>query len=332
MRKYFLIISLLGFLAFNKQAKAQDFHLSMYDAAPLFLNPAMTGVVEGQWRLHAQYRTQWKAVNFKPYQTALVSFDKPVKNWGFGGQITNYRAGIGNYNVLQGLASIGYTIPLDKKRANIISFGVQGGLSQKSVEHQLHTFDNQYTTTNGGFFDNSLANGESFGGQSFVIPELNVGFLYYYAKQQSKLNPFIGVSAFNLLTPNESWYGVDNKLPMRYYAHAGMRINISETLYLIPKALYQRQNEFNELTVATDIGIFLKKSELYLIGGLIYRANDAAIASIGLKKENYIARVSYDVNLSTLTAASTGRGGFEVSFTYMHQNKDKKTVKICPRL
>ena len=27
-----------------------------------------------------------------------------------------------------------------------------------------------------------------------------------------------------------------------------------------------------------------------------------------------------------------GRGGFEISFTYMHQNKDKKTVKICPRL
>ena len=69
-------------------------------------------------------------------------------------------------------------------------------------------------------------------------------------------------------------------------------------------------------------GVFLKKNELYMIGGLIYRANDAGIASIGLKKENYIARVSYDVNLSTLTAASTGRGGFEVSFTYMHQNQN----------
>lgn len=332
MKRILGAILILFSFGVSKNSQGQDFHLSMYDAAPLFLNPAMTGVVEGQWRLHAQYRTQWRAVNFKPYQTALVSFDKPYKNWGFGGQIANFRAGIGNYNVLQGLASVGYTIPLDKKRANIISFGVQGGLSQKSVEHQLHTFDNQYTTTNGGFFDNSLANGESFGGQSFVIPELNAGFLYYYAKQQSKLNPFFGVSGFNLLTPQESWYEVNNKLPMRFYGHAGIRINLTETIYLIPKVLYQRQKEFNELTVASDIGVFLKKNELYLIGGLIYRANDAGIASIGLKKENYIARVSYDVNLSTLTAASTGRGGFEVSFTYMHQNKDKKTVKICPRL
>ena len=83
-------------------ANAQDTHLSMYDAAPLFLNPAMTGVFKGDWRLHAQYRTQWKAVNFKPYNTALISLDFPVKKWGFGIQLSNYRAGIGNFNVLQG--------------------------------------------------------------------------------------------------------------------------------------------------------------------------------------------------------------------------------------
>lgn len=316
----------------SRNTQAQDFHLSMYDSSPLFLNSAMTGVVEGTWRLHGQYRTQWKAVNFKPYQTALISFDAPYKRWGFGGQIVNYRAGIGNYNVLQGLASAAYTIPLDKKKANIISFGVQGGLTQKSVEHPLLTFDNQYSTANGGSFDNSLANGESFGGQSFILPEFNAGFLYYYAKQQSRLNPFIGVSAFNLLTPTESWYGASNKLPMRFYAHAGTRINITETLYLIPKVLYMRQEQFTELTFASDIGIFLKKSEFYILGGLIYRAADAGVVSLGLKKNGYTAKIAYDINLSSLTSASTGRGGFEISFTYMHQPKDKKTVKICPRL
>ncbi len=327
-----LYIAAFCILGFGYQSKAQDFHLSMYDAAPLFLNPAMTGVVEGNWRVHGQYRTQWKAVNFKPYQTALISFDAPVKKWGFGGQIINYRAGVGNYNVTQGVFSVGYTLPLDKKQANQISFGIQGGLSKKSVEYQLHTFNNQYSTADGGSFDNGLANGENFGGQSFFIPELNAGILYYYAKQQSRLNPFIGVSAFNLLTPNESWYGVTNKLPMRFYAHAGTRVNITETLYLIPKVLYMQQEKFTELTFAADVGYFLKKSELYLLGGLIFRAKDAFVVSLGAKKQNYIAKLAYDINLSSLSGASTGRGGFEISFTYMHQNKDKKTVKICPRL
>lgn len=324
-------ISLLLILL-NSQVKAQDFHMSMYDAAPLFLNPAMTGVVEGNWRVHGQYRTQWKAVNFKPYQTALISFDAPVKRWGFGGQIINYRAGIGNYNVTQGLFSVGYTLPLDQRQAHQISFGVQGGLSQKSVEYQLLTFNNQYSTTDGGSFDNSLNSGEGFGGQSFFNPDVNAGILYYYAKQQSRINPFIGASVFNLLTPKESWYGTTNELPMRFYVHAGSRVNLTETLYIIPKALFMQQKLFSELTLAADIGYFLKKSELYLLGGLIFRARDAFALSIGARKANYIAKIAYDVNLSTLSGASTGRGGFEISFTYMHQNKDKKTVKICPRL
>ena len=220
-------------------AKAQDWHLSMYDAAPMYLNPAMTGVVDGEWRVHAHYRNQWSSVNFKPYNTALVSFDMPVGKWGFGGQIINYRAGIGNYNALQGLASAAYTVPITRNKAHVLSIGIQGGATQKRVEYQLHTFNNQYTTTNGGGFDNGLPNGESFNGQAFVIPDLNAGILYYYAKQQSRINPFIGASVFNLLTPKESWYGATNKLPMRFYVHAGTRVNITETIYLIPKVLWR---------------------------------------------------------------------------------------------
>jgi hypothetical protein len=95
--------------------RSQDAHLSMYDAAPLFLNPALTGVFEGNWRLHAQYRTQWKSVNYKPYNSALISLDLPKGKWGFGGQLMNFRAGIGNYNVVQGAASVAYTHPLTSK-------------------------------------------------------------------------------------------------------------------------------------------------------------------------------------------------------------------------
>ena len=87
----------------NGLSYGQDAHLSMYDAAPLFLNSALTGVVEGDFRVHGQYRTQWKSVNYKPYTSALVSFDMPIKKWGFGIQLNNFRAGAGNFNVFQGL-------------------------------------------------------------------------------------------------------------------------------------------------------------------------------------------------------------------------------------
>jgi len=325
--KLFLVLIFVQTISF-----AQDFHLSIYDAAPLYLNPAMTGVVEGAWRVHGQYRTQWKEVNFKPYMTGLISFDMPYKKWGFGGQIVNYRAGIGNYNALQGVASAAYTLSIDRNKFHNISFGLQGGITQKSVEHQLLTFNNQYTTNGGGTFDNSINNGEGFGGQSFVIPELNFGALYYFSKQQSKLNPFIGVSAFNILQPKETFLADDNLLPLRIYGHGGVRINITETFYVIPKALYMQQKNFSELTLAGDVGWYLKAAETFLLGGLVYRNKDAAVVYIGAKKINYIAKLSYDINFSSLSNASSGKGGFEISFTYMHQNASPQNVKICPRL
>lgn len=329
MKKLFYSII---FLLSVSPLQAQDAHLSLYDAAPLHLNPAMTGVFQGNWRIHGHFRTQWKAVNFKPYTQGLVSFDMPFKKWGFGVQLSNFRAGIGNYNAFQGLLSVAYTTPVDKSKNHNFSFGVQGGLVQKSVEYQLLSFNNQYTTTNGGEFDMTVDPNESIGGQSLITPSLNAGFLYFFAKQESRLNPFVGISAFNLLEPKESFTNFDNRLPMRFYAHVGTRINITEVLYVIPKVLVMQQRKFSEQTYAADIGYYMKGSEIYLLGGVVYRNKDAMIISLGARVNGFVVKLGYDVNVSSLSSASTGRGGFELSLTYVHQKKVSVSDKICPRL
>jgi type IX secretion system PorP/SprF family membrane protein len=328
--KKLLIILLLSIAG---QSKAQDFHLSMYDASPIFLNPAMTGVFDGQWRIHGQFRTQWKSVNFKPYTTGLVSFDMPYKKWGFGMQISNNRAGAGNYNVFEALASAAYTIPLTKNRFHNLSFGAQVGVKQKTIEYQLLSYNNQYTTDDGGGFHTAIAPGENFGAQSGLLPASNIGIMYYHVKQQSRLNPFFGLSAFNLLTPDESFVKENSSsLPRRYYLHAGTRINITELFYLIPKVLLMHQQSFNEQTVALDAGYYFESSDFYLIGGAVYRTKDAMILSLGARMDNFIARIGYDINVSSLSLTSTGRGGFEISFTYMKATPKNPSSKICPRL
>lgn len=328
--RIFLIILVAGVLKFS--AQAQDGHMSLYDAAPLFLNPAMTGVFDGDYRIHGQYRTQWKAVNFKPYTSALVSFDMPYKKWGFGMQINNFRAGAGNFNALQALVSGAYYIPLNKAKSHILNFGLQGGLTQKSLEYQLLSFNNQYTLSNGGQFDQTLVSGENFGAQSQLIPMLNFGAMYYMAKPQARINPFIGVSAFNLLRPKETFYDQDNRLPFRVYTHLGARVNITELLYVIPKVLIMNQKKFMEQTIAVEVGYFLKGSETYLLAGGIFRTRDAFVATIGAKKDRYILKMGYDFNLSSLSRVSSGRGGFEISFTYIHKKVKPSESKVCPRL
>jgi type IX secretion system PorP/SprF family membrane protein len=205
-------------------------------------------------------------------------------------------------------------------------------LAQKSLEYQLLTYDNQYTTTNGGGFDQTISSNETFSGQSIIVPVTNAGFMYFFAKQQARLNPFFGVSAFNLIEPKESFFESANTLPIRYYGHVGTRINFTETFYLIPKVLIMRQREFMEQTYALEAGFYLKSSDLYLVGGVIYRNKDAGIITFGAKLDQIVAKVGYDINLSTLSTVSSGRGGFELSFTYIHQKIKPQTEKICPRL
>jgi type IX secretion system PorP/SprF family membrane protein len=331
MKKQIIVFySLL--LMISGSVKAQDFHLSMYDAAPMFLNPALTGVVDANFRVHAQYRNQWRSVAFKPYNTALISLDAPKGKWGFGVQIMNMRAGVGNYNILQGLVSASYAVSLDKKRFNNISFGLQAGATQKRIEAGLYTFDNQYSNQNGGSFDNSMPSGEAFNRQSFVTPQLNAGFMYFNSRQQARLNPFLGYSAFNLSNPKETYYNTTNRLPIRHYVNAGVRINITELFYVLPKVLIMLQKNATEQLYAVDAGYFFKEQEFYLLAGVNYRVKDASVFYIGARKNNYIAKIGYDANVSSLKDVSKYRGAFEISFTYLAKKSKAKEVRHCPRL
>lgn len=312
--------------------KAQDFHLSMYDAAPLFLNPAMTGLIDTKMRAHIHFRNQWNVLAYKPFTTALASFDLPKGKWGFGGQISNMRAGAGNYNVFQLLGSAAYSVPIDKLKYHNLSLGLQLGFTQKRIEYQVLTFDSQWTTVNGGSFDKSASNGENFTGNNQFQEAVNFGALYYYGKQQSRLNPFAGFSAFNLTKPKESFVGGNNRLPRRYYLHLGVRVNVSEILYVIPKVLIYSQAKIIQQTYALDAGYYFKGEKFYALAGYTFRVKDASIVYVGLKKDNYIFKMAYDFNVSGLRGITKTRGAYELSLTWMGKKVKNSEIKNCPRL
>lgn len=313
-------------------AEAQDFHLSMYDAAPIFLNPAMTGLIDTKMRAHLHFRNQWNALAYKPFTTSLVSFDLPKDKWGFGGQISNMRAGAGNYNVLQLLGSASYAVPIDKGKYHSLSLGVQAGLTQKRIEYQLLSFDSQWSSANGGSFDKSISNGEDFNGNVRFQEAVNFGALYYYGKQQTRINPFVGFSAFNLTKPKESFMGGSNRLPRRYYLHAGVRLNVSEILYAIPKVLIYYQARVIQQTYSIDAGYYFKGEKFYALAGYTMRVKDASIIYVGLRKDNYIFKMAYDFNISNLRGVTKSRGAYEISLTWMGRKTKSTEVKNCPRL
>ena len=332
LKKTFILFQGLLFILCSTGIYAQDFHLSQYDAAPLFLNPSMTGMFDGKYRLHIHYRNQWSSVSTKPFTTAGFSFDMPVKKFGIGLQIMNFRAGAGSYNALNALLSFSYDLA-GKSNMHHLAIGVQAGITQKSIRADQLIFGNQYDAANGGGFSTDIPSNETFKSTSLIVPAVNAGLLYYFAKRNARLNPFLGCSFFNLTQPEERFFGATgSKLPLRIYLHGGIKTNVNERIQLLPKFIYMQQLDNSEITGSLLLYYYLKDATTCLIIGPTYRLNDAAIIEAGIKKGASILRISYDLNTSPLKSVSYYRGGFEVSLTYTFSKPKMKPDVNCPRL
>jgi Type IX secretion system membrane protein PorP/SprF len=63
-----ILTATFAFLGMSLSLFAQDPQFVQFYASPLQLNPAMTGVHPGKWRVIANYREQWNSIlDSKPY-------------------------------------------------------------------------------------------------------------------------------------------------------------------------------------------------------------------------------------------------------------------------
>src|ERR1700746_1724524 len=108
MRRYLYILILIFLLPF-KYAKAQvDPHFSQFYAFPLYLNPAFTGVMDGDYRATAIYKNQWLSIGI-PYSTVGMSLDMTTNaDLNLGLNILQQTAGDGGYHYIQGAFELSY--------------------------------------------------------------------------------------------------------------------------------------------------------------------------------------------------------------------------------
>ena len=90
MKRIFIVAIILWSSLLPRTTVAQvDPHFSQYYAYPLWLNPALTGILDGDYRISADYRNQWANYG-KPFSTAGVSIDAATdKNVGVGLNVMN---------------------------------------------------------------------------------------------------------------------------------------------------------------------------------------------------------------------------------------------------
>lgn len=119
-----------------------DIHFSQFYMSPLNLNPAMTGVMNCNTRMVANYRNQWASIlRSNAFRTYSVSYDQRIPSgrydfFGVGGTFWGDRAGEANFSTMTGKVSLSYSKRMGgyRKKANYLVVGAEGGAAQRSID------------------------------------------------------------------------------------------------------------------------------------------------------------------------------------------------------
>lgn len=310
----------------------QDIHFSQMKFSPLTVNPSMAGL-NGKYNAIANYRSQWNSVA-DPFTTMAASFDM---KFGQGRNDKGFLAGgvsffydvagdlkMTNTNVNLTLA---YHIRLNPE--NTLGLGVQAGYAQRGLGNTNGLYASQY---NGTSLDPSISSGETYGRMNFGYFDPSVGLVFNHnSLSTGSFNSggyrlTIGAGAYHLTQPNYSFLkGGDDDLALRFTGFVQAEFALKNPRWVImPAVYYQRQGGFQEIYGGTYIKYYLTPPSIRtsLVNGFsiaygpFYRFGDAFVNCLLIDYNGFAIGISYDANLSTLTQASRGRGGYEFMFRW----------------
>jgi type IX secretion system PorP/SprF family membrane protein len=329
MRKLFVLLA----LGLGLKAGAQvDPHFTQYYVYPSWLNPALTGVFDGDYRVSGIYRTQWGNIS-SPFSTPGISLDfNTNRNANFGVSALKQSAGDGGYTYTTAYGNFAYTgVRFDGGMKRLV-FGLQAGLIQRRFNPQKLTFGDQWNPVTG--FNPTNPTSEVITRPTASSFDAGAGVFYYDAKPGKKTNLFAGFSVAHLTRPTDDFAGTAGaKLPMRFTGHAGLRIAVSDLLSVTPNALYLRQGSASE-TMIGAYAQYRSNPNLEFLFGANYRFKDAVSPYVGFYYKNLVLGVTYDANVSQLGKIARASNSFEISLTFIGR-KSAKTPEaefICPRL
>ncbi len=329
----YIIIALFLLLQVKQSAAQVDPHFSQYYAYPLYLNPAFTGVIDGDYRATAIYKNQWVSVG-KPYSTTGLSLDMTtLSGLNIGLNILSQTAGNGGYRYTQGSVSVSYQgLHFDADGYQRVIFGLQLGFINRRFDITRLRFGDQWAPGLHLDGDPSLPTNEVFSKSSASAVDNAAGIAYSDDRPDKKVNVYAGFSMNHLTQPEDPFLvsGEKRKLPYRYTYHGGARIKFENGASLTPHFIYMKQGNAEERLFGFFTERPTSREDVFLLGGISYRFNDAFVPYAGLKYKNVQFGLSYDANSSTLGKAVAFTNSFELSVTVIGKRAEGKRYFQCP--
>ncbi len=332
----------IGLSAFSA-VEAQDIHFSQFFEAPLLRNPSLAGIFQGDIRFQGVYRSQWASVSV-PYQTGSFNFDfkKPVGGGNdfitTGLQVLYDRAGTASLTTTSVMPAFNYHKALSGDKNKYLALGVMGGLVQRRFDRSKITTNNHF---DGNGYNPSLADGETFTNSNYSYLDGSIGMTFNSAIGEDRPddNYFIGVAYHHFNRPKNSFYQTPEiELQPKIVVSSGVKFTLNETSYFTIQADYSKQGTYTEIIggalYSYKMGNDVENPEYTLHLGGFMRAKDAFIPVVKFDYHPFSVAFSYDANVSQLKTASQGRGGMELSVSYIgffDRDNSSKNIPLCPR-
>lgn len=313
------------------ETKAQDPQFTQFYAAPVYLNPAFTGLTY-EHRFVANYRNQWPGIS-KTYQTYMAGYDYNLSeiNSGLGFNVMQDRAGSAGLTHTQ--FGVNYAYHFKVSKVSEIRMGANLSYNMKRLDFSKLKFNDQISSGSSSSIDANRY--EQLNYMDFAAGALLNSTEYW-----------LGLSAKHLTQPNSSLTGEQVPLPVTISLHGGYRFILEQKSkdlkrYISPAFNYRHQLKNDQL----DIGVYYYHLPLNV--GLWYRglplkkyaatyaSRESVAILVGFDLTEYNLRVgySYDLTISKLGINNT-MGAHEISLIYEIAKKKKKNKRIlvsCPK-
>jgi type IX secretion system PorP/SprF family membrane protein len=311
------------FLATRSQAQ-QDIHFTQFYELPMLRNPALAGIFNGNVRFTSAYRSQWASVT-TPYRTMATGAEVKITR-GFsagdfittGLQITNDVAGDSRLSRSQFMPVLNYHKLLNEEYGSLLNLAFMGGWVTESFDPTHLRFDDQFVN---GSYSATNPTSQTFSRTGFHYFDLSTGISFSSAIGEST-KMYAGASLFHILQPALTFMQ-DNAVHLnrKYGINAGLNTKTGPYSKVTVYADYFTQGGSNLLQAGLlytyDLDGMSEGSPWSVTGGLVYRHKDAAMAVAKFNNAKFSFGLSYDVNISKLSTASTYRGGLELTFAYI---------------
>lgn len=337
----YLIAAANVFLSLGSQA--QDIHFSQFYETSILRNPALCGVFSGDYKASVNYRSQWNSIS-NPFVTGQVSLETRIpinseSNDFFSAGLLAYydKAGSIGLKTLAIYPAVNFSKSLGDANNSFLTVGFTGGYLQRSYDPSKITSNSQYQ---GGVFNPNNPTGEQNGNTNLNYWDVGAGINFSSGGgEDNDFSYFIGVAGYHFTKPSTNFYNNTLvRLQTKWNASAGFNYRFNETYGALAQISYTVQGTYTEIIGGgllnwKKVGERESDPVMVFYVGAFYRYNDAIIPVVKLDYKRFSLGVSYDVNTSSLNAASGYKGGYEITLVKTGLFKDPKWERsrtVCP--